>query len=89
MLALKGEAEVRALEFSRSAEGLQTDGRPKELAVEAEVSGRWIEIGRVKDNTKATRQRVDLKPTKARRVRLQLPSTADGKEVTLDEVALY
>ena len=89
MLVLKEEAEVHALEFSRSAEGLHTDGTPQELAVEAEVSGQWTEIGRVKDNTKAPRQRLDLKPTKARRVRLQLPSTADGKEVTLDEVALY
>jgi hypothetical protein len=88
-LTLRKDAEVHALEWSRSAEKLQTEGTPAEMIVEGLVGGEWVELAHVTGNTQAARQRTALTPTVTRQVRLRILSTVDGKEATLDEVALY
>ena len=88
-LTLPQPAEVHSLEWSRSAEGLATDGTVQEMIIEGEVGGAWVELAHVTGNTLAVRQRTALKPITTRQIRLRIFSTTDGKEATLDEVALY
>jgi hypothetical protein len=88
-LSCHEDAEVHVLEWSRSAEGLKADGTPSDMVVEGQVGGQWVELARVTGNTRALRQRTELKPTVTRRVRLRILSTIDGKEAMLDEVAFF
>jgi len=89
-LVLARPYPVKTLTWSRCAEGFASEGTPRDLVIEAQVEdGKWIEIGRMQGNTDPRRHDMPLRPTVTSRLRINILSTTDGKEATLDEIVLH
>lgn len=87
-LVLATPCEIKTLTWSRSAEGIRTDGTPKDLVVEAERDGQWVEVGKAEGNAEPGRHELALRPTIASRVRVRILATCDGREPIFDEITL-
>ncbi len=80
---------VHGLEWSRSREGLASDGTPAEVVVEVSQNGtEWDEAARKRDITEARPCAVRFAPRQARYVRLTILRTTDDRPPALDEVRL-
>lgn len=87
-LTLADPRDLHGLTWSRSAEGLATEGTPRDLVVEARRDGQWVEVARVAGNQAPGRHETTLEPVRTTSLRLRLLATVDGKEAILDDLSL-
>jgi hypothetical protein len=86
---LPAAAQVSKVVFSRSHEGLATDGIPSAGIIEVSPDGQsWQKIGGITGADPKPRT-VTFTARTARFVRLTITSTADGKEPVIDDLRVY
>ncbi len=85
-LACERAVTLHRLRWSRSAEGLPGEGTPRDLVVEAQQAGAWVEVGRVTGNSSPAPAELALKPVTSERWRLRILATTDGKAAAIDEL---
>ncbi len=82
-------AEVSRVVFSRSREGLESDGTPSAGRVEVSADGEeWQAVGGISGADPKPRE-VAFAPRQARFVRLVITATTDGREPAVDDLRLY
>jgi hypothetical protein len=75
--------------FSRSHEGLASDGVPSAGKVEVSADGtNWKAVGEIAGSEAGPRS-IEFEATEAKYVRLAVTQTADGKEVVIDDLRVY
>jgi hypothetical protein len=75
--------------FSRSHEGLASDGVPSAGKVEVSADGTdWRTVGEIAGSEAGPRS-IEFEATEAKYVRLAVTQTADGKEVVIDDLRVY
>jgi hypothetical protein len=74
--------------FSRSREGLATDGTPSAGRVEVSIDGRqWQAVGGISGDSAKART-VEFGPVDAKLIRLVITATTDGREAVIDDLRL-
>ncbi|MCX7599489.1 MAG: discoidin domain-containing protein [Armatimonadetes bacterium] len=86
---LPATATISSVVFSRSREGLASDGVPSAGRLELSLDGEhWAAVAEI-TGTDAKPREVRLDPQQARFVRLVITATADGKEPIIDDLRVY
>lgn len=82
-------SQVSRVVFSRSREGLASDGTPSAGRVEVSADGeQWQVVGEVTGGNAGSRE-VAFAPRQARFVRLVITATTDGREPVIDDLRVY
>ncbi len=88
-IELAAPQRVSRVVFSRSHEGLVTDGVPSGGTLEVSPDGAtWRRVGEI-TGTEATPRTLTFEPTEAKLLRLSITATADGKEPILDDLRAF
>lgn len=86
-VALPEVRRVSAVSWSRSREGLDSDGVPVAVTVEVSADGQQFSpAGAVGGITSPGTATLQIAPCRARFVRLSITATVDGKEPVIDEI---
>jgi len=86
-ITLPAMRELSSITWSRSREGLDSDGVPSDVSVSVSEDGaQFVQVARAEALDGPKLQTLQFAPCRAKVVRLTITATADGKEPVIDEI---